>query len=239
MTHATEIPRSGPRPRRRWFRYSLTTLLGLVTVLCLVLGLWVQRAERQRRAVAAVQSLGGVVHYGDESGDDSVHVPKWLLTLLGDDYFRSVTRLRLANPQVGDHELEQLKDLTALQVLRLEFTRVSDVGLAHLQGLTELRGLNLDHTQVSGPVLHHLKGMTKLQGLYIESTPLGDTALGHLNGLTALEELGLEDTQVTDAGLIHLKTLTNLRMLHLYNTQVSDAGCERLQIVLPNCRIIR
>jgi hypothetical protein len=39
MTQATETARSGlkPRRKRRWFRFSLSTLLGLVTVLCVVL----------------------------------------------------------------------------------------------------------------------------------------------------------------------------------------------------------
>jgi hypothetical protein len=39
-----------PRRKRRWFRSSLGTLLGLVTALCVVLGLWVQQTERQEFA---------------------------------------------------------------------------------------------------------------------------------------------------------------------------------------------
>src|SRR5687767_14399358 len=50
---------SKPRRKRRWLQFGLPTLLGLVTALCVVLGLCVQRAERQRRTVAFVRSLGG------------------------------------------------------------------------------------------------------------------------------------------------------------------------------------
>ena len=37
------------KPRRRWFRFSLRTLLILVTLLSIGLGLFVYRGERQRR----------------------------------------------------------------------------------------------------------------------------------------------------------------------------------------------
>ena len=49
------------KPRRRWFQYSLRTLLVLVTVLCVWLGVTVNRARKQREAVAAIQELGGTV----------------------------------------------------------------------------------------------------------------------------------------------------------------------------------
>jgi hypothetical protein len=37
-----------PKPRRRWFRFSLRTMLVLVTLLCLYLG-WAMNWKRQRR----------------------------------------------------------------------------------------------------------------------------------------------------------------------------------------------
>jgi hypothetical protein len=52
-----------PRRKRRWLQFGLPTLLALVTVLCVVLGLWVQRAERQRRTVAAIRQPGAYVEY--------------------------------------------------------------------------------------------------------------------------------------------------------------------------------
>src|SRR5689334_19696866 len=52
--------------RRRWLRYSLRTLFVLVTLLCVWLGLWANRAERQKRAVAWFKAHGGEVHYDYE-----------------------------------------------------------------------------------------------------------------------------------------------------------------------------
>ena len=50
-------------PKRRWAQFSLATLLAVVTVLCVGLSLVIAPAERQRRAVAAIEALGGSVEY--------------------------------------------------------------------------------------------------------------------------------------------------------------------------------
>ena len=47
------------KPRRRWLQISLRTLLILVTLLSIGLGWVVNRGERQRRAVAALEEMGG------------------------------------------------------------------------------------------------------------------------------------------------------------------------------------
>lgn len=52
----------GPKPRRRWFRYSLRTLLALVLVTCLGLGWFahkLKQARDQKETVAAIRQLGG------------------------------------------------------------------------------------------------------------------------------------------------------------------------------------
>ena len=45
------------KPRRRWFQFSLRTLLVLVTVLCVWLAMTAERARKQRKAVAAIRAL--------------------------------------------------------------------------------------------------------------------------------------------------------------------------------------
>ena len=47
---------AAPKPKRRWFQFSLATLLLLTLVCALVLALWVAPAARQRRAVVFVKS---------------------------------------------------------------------------------------------------------------------------------------------------------------------------------------
>jgi hypothetical protein len=41
--------------KRRWMQFSLRTGFIIVTMLCVALSMWVVAAERQRRAVAAIE----------------------------------------------------------------------------------------------------------------------------------------------------------------------------------------
>ncbi|MEX0714565.1 MAG: hypothetical protein WD278_19670, partial [Pirellulales bacterium] len=95
--------------RRRWCwrQYSISTLLLAVTILGVVLGLVTNRAERQRRAVAAIRELGATVRYDFEPDNprglmalgrppaanppvQELPGPDWLCRILGVDYFADV-----------------------------------------------------------------------------------------------------------------------------------------------------
>jgi len=96
------------KPKRRWCQFRLATLLLLTLVCGVVLGLWVVPAERQRRAVGYVESLGGDVYYADE-GDEPALAPVWLREWLGPDYFQSVIVVELYGTPVNDTDLVHLK----------------------------------------------------------------------------------------------------------------------------------
>jgi hypothetical protein len=241
MTQATQTARSAPQPRRRRCRFGLRTLLGLVTVLCVVLGLWVQRAERQRRAVAAIVEAGGSVAYdGQLFGiwfNDDLPGPDWLCRLTAVDYFAAVSEILC----VGDTADQQCAHVARLPrnptSLFLQSSHVTDAGLANLSKLTELQVLNLDSTGITDAGVEHLKGLTGLQALCLDNTRIGDEGLEHLKGLTRLRHLSLNNTQVSDAGVKRLRELTGLQMLGLDGTQVSDAGVAELETAMPRCWI--
>ena len=204
-------------PKRRWAQFSLLTMLGVVTLLCVGLRLVVVPAERQRRAVAAIQALGGLVTYEKPDEVASAAFPKpFLRRWLPRDYLDKVQEVYLSNLEV----------------------QVTDDGLVHLQWLTGLQSLDLYGTQVSDLGLAHLRGSTKLEWLSLGETKVTDAGLAQLRRLKRLDFLFLADTQVTDAGLVHLQNLTGLRWLNLYDTHVTDAGLTRLRQALPKCRII-
>ena len=119
-----------PRPRlRRLLRISLRTTLVVVTVLCLLLGLKVRRAERQKEAVAWVKKIGGNVGYdyehhenGKPIDDPRLPGPQWLLDYLGVDYFASVEFVWIDYSNVAD--LSPLVNLPNLSsTVRLLLTR--------------------------------------------------------------------------------------------------------------------
>jgi internalin A len=223
------------RPWRRFLRVSVRGLIVLVLVIGAGLGWFVRNARIQRNAVAAITRAGGFVLYNWEDRNwnnipgGKPWTPRWIVDLIGVDYFGHVTYVVQYTPTATDAEMAQVGGLTGLKELRLHRSKVTDAGLAHLSGLTEVSMLLLDGSKVTGAGLAHLKGMTNLSWLSLSSTSVGDTGLAHLKGLTNLTVLNLISTQVSDSGLAQLAAITSLKELSLTNTQVTDAGLAHLK----------
>ena len=216
------------KPRRRWFQYSLRTLLVLTLVVCIGMG-WIgvkmQQARKEREAVAAIEQLGGQAWWEYPRVESESRGQAWLRKLLGDEILVHPDRVLIRN----DAGMEHLKGLTQLRKLWLQGTQVTDAGLKHVEVLTQLQFLRLADAEVTDAGLEYLKGLTQLQSLSVEGTSVTDAGLAHLEGLTQLQWLYLDDSHVTDVGLEHLQGLPQLRMLSLRGTQVTDAGLEYLQ----------
>ncbi|MBC7857131.1 MAG: hypothetical protein IAF94_27180 [Pirellulaceae bacterium] len=209
------------QPKRRWFQFSLRTLLVLMTVLCLGPGGYVAYEQGKTRekqgAVTAIENLGGYVFY-----DDKAPARSGLTRLiLGDDKFANVNGvdfnpLKTENRQITDADLRHLKMFPRLNHLVLKNCRqITDAGLADLSGLANL---------------HYL---------YLNDSPITDAGLVHLAGLTNLEELSLTHTQVTGPGLVQLSGLSELHFLYLYSTRIPLDDIEEIQKALPRCCINR
>lgn len=123
------------KPRRRWLRYSLITLLVLVVSAGIAMS-WIahrlQRSVRQHEAVEAILKTGGVVRFDfeiDQSGNSLAEAsppgPAWLRYWLGDDLCSNVVEAEVQT----DTALECVKDLPQLQRLHLFSSGITDVGL--------------------------------------------------------------------------------------------------------------
>jgi Leucine Rich Repeat (LRR) protein len=178
------------KPKRRWYQFSLLTLLVVLTLLCVGPGGFVayeqRKARQQQAAVEAIEKLGGSVEYDEEVPARSAMVRQ----ILGDESFGNVDVVSLCDTQANDATLVHVAGLKSLKHLSLSDTQVTDAGLVYLAGLNGLTSLTLDNTQVT------------------------DAGLVHLAGLTKLEILLLPNTQVTDAGVAKLqKALPNCRII--------------------------
>ena len=221
------VPLRAPE-RRRWFQYSLRTMfLGTALIAC-GLGLFLHKVDRARRAVAAIEAIGGTCEYRDRDTEPG-QIEAWLRCYLPRDYFDDVILvLASQNAKITDAVVAHLSALPSLESLYLDRTQVSNAGLEHLASLTSLEKLALGGTQVTDAGLAHLSGLTSLEYLQFSGTQVTDAGLAHLSALTSLRSLDLSRTQVTDAGLAHLSGLTSLKYLQLGGTQVTDAGLKHL-----------
>ena len=172
-------------PKRRWYQFSLRSLLVVMTVATVTFGGWVQfrrqraQANRDRvaavdKAVAEIEELGGWAMYNVED----MRPQTWLEEHFddpggSDDPVCAVKVLfvSLDGPKVTDASLKLLKELKSLQYLGLGLsgTNVTDTGLERLQGLS-VGILDLSNTNVTDAGLERLKGMSNLEELDLTGT---------------------------------------------------------------------
>lgn len=172
------------QPRRRWFQYSLRTLLIAMVLAGLGLGWFtheLNRARRQRAAVTAITSLSGVVGFDDEPADFGTvppgsHVPQGLRNLLGDDFFRTAVSLVAFN----DGTMESAKELTELRRVDFVGGPATDAGLVHVRSLSRLQRLNLSDTQITDAGLEYLTNLTQLRELVLHGTRVTDDGVQQL-----------------------------------------------------------
>ncbi len=247
----------GPIARswQRYLRLSVRGLIVLVLVIGAGLGWLVHSARVQREAVAAIQRAEGTINYEWELSNGKYIqgarpcAPRWLVELIGIDYFGHVTVVELSvSTKLTDATIEQVGRLTRLAELVLiespfsdplrddtkgltnpGGSQVTDASLVHLKALSKLSSLTLNGSRFTDAGLVHLKGLSNLTSVDLRGTSMTDAGLQHLEGLSNLTFLDLGSTPITDAGLVHLEGLTKLSTLHLDGTRVTDAGLVRLK----------
>jgi hypothetical protein len=141
-----------PKRRRRWFQFSLRTLM-LMMLLVGVGMTWLvalkHQAERQRIAVETILKDGGFVTYDYQehtlpsgvttySDNATPPGPLWLRKPLGDDFFVNVIGARIVT-QAG---LDQLARLPRLQRLEISTAVITDSSLDQLNELPRLYELD-------------------------------------------------------------------------------------------------
>jgi hypothetical protein len=234
-----------PKPKRRWYQYSLRTLMIFVTlfaVLCSWFAVKLGQAKRQREAVESIRRLNRLceVQYDykrDSSGNPTPNAqarcPVWLRNLLGIDFFSNVTEVWLTG-KITDADLVHLKDFPKLRVLffneiiKTYNPQVTDEGLKIVQGLTQLEVLGLCNTKITDAGMERIEKLVHLKSLGLQNVGITDIGLKNVKNLSQLQTLRLANTKISDAGLENLKELTNLQFLDLESTRITDAGLEQL-----------
>lgn len=238
-------------PRRR-FRFTLRALLALIALVALLLGVQVQQAQRQRRAVARLEQLGASIRYDYQDGDLQADPPgpEWLRSILGIHYFATADFVFFHGQTIRDDDLQVVQELPNVKQVNLSQCSATGASLVHLQDLPKLVCIGLGGANATDEALGQIRGMTQLEVLSINLGQIGklrnigkdrvtDAGLSHIGGLKKLWRLDLDNCPITDAGLVQLGGLTELINLSLRGAGVSDEGVARLQKKLPKCKIFR
>jgi len=199
--------------KRRWYQFGLRTFF--LSILAIAIGCgWfamkLQSARKQRMVVAAIREWGGDIDYSTSPA------PDWLMRLLGEDFFCTVTKVHVD------------RAVTA-----------SDEELAELEQFADVDCLYANRMSITDAALVHFKGMTKLQYLYLNRACITDAGLKDIAAFPLLRELDLSKTQITDTGLKALTGLKQLRYLNIHNTNITPAGLRELKEALPGLTVVR
>ena len=213
--------------RHRGLRISLRALLVALTMLCVFLGWWTHRAQKQRAAVKWAQSLGEVVYDFEMLPLGSWEPSLWHKTL-GVDYFENVHYVRLSSYRVDD--LSLLSHLPGIKVLDIKYCKtVTDYSV--LSKLRSLRELKAAKSGIED--LNPISGLTHLESLDLRATNIDD--LTPLSQLKKLVNLNVSDTSISDLQII--QEMPCLEYVNVSRTAVPMDEIMRLRKELPDCLI--
>jgi hypothetical protein len=212
-----------------------------VLVICAMLGVYVDRVQRQQAAIAAIEKSGGRALYDDQikNGPSDTLAerwsPAWLRQKLGDDYFHPIVMVSMSSlgisgqrqqASAADELLSHLDGLPRLEFLDIQEIQASDKGLAHVGKLGELRRLFMrDARNVTDAGVSHLAGCRRLEELDLRGgSQISDEGLRVLSRWPRLKLLCLSDSRCTDRGLAHVGQMRQLTSLNLDYAVVTDDG---------------
>ncbi len=202
------VPTPWARRVRRWLRFSLRTLLVFVTLLCIVLGIWLERVRRQYAIVKAISDTGGWVEYEIEDAkvERDKKEPLWHKNPFGRDLFHCVRSATVKDRQL----LKRIAKLRGLTSLTVRDTKLRDDDLLALVGCKSLRSLELTGSWREGmwigmPTFH------PTGNVQIESAPLTDRALENVVRLESVQHLEISGTHFSKKGLQQLAALKRLK----------------------------
>lgn len=237
-----------PRRRRRLTRFSLRTLLIVLTLTSIWLGTRVTVARKQNRASAALERMRAEVTY-EKNGQTRVvfgatepSSPTIIEELRASVFPERVVRVRLyaswnsGAAKKGDEIMKCLGALPHLRSLSFSGVSIANEDLRHLSNHKQLATMYLESSKLDEQNVDFLRDLP-LEWLCVARTRFADKSLASLRDMHTLEYLDVTRTKVSDAGLAYLEGLPNLKVIILRRTLVTREGYQALQKKLPNSRI--
>jgi hypothetical protein len=143
-----------------------------------------------------------------------------------------------ADGRVSQDIVAWLSMLPCLAV-ELRSLPLRDDGLQALWAATRPIGLDVSGTKITNRGLAAIATAAQLRLLDVGFTEVDDDGLTSLTKLRELRYVSFLGCRVTDRGMASLGKMTSLREVYVAETNISAAAVERLQTLLPKCRIVR
>ena len=240
------------KPKRRWFRFSLRSLLVLVTAFCVWLGWEVNATRRQKEAVQAIVKAGGTIGYDFQMIPNAIYgkllrgsrppyesglfstkyhldqnaipsPPAWLRDNIGNDFFRNVASVSFLRASA-------VKPMTDIE---------------HIAKLPALKQFYLlggypnreEYPKIQSVDFTALADLKCLEALTIFNFRLDGPVLARFRSLGRLTHVSLCNTGFDDAAMEQVGRMINLEYLWLDHTHVTDAGIAHVQR-LTNLKVL-
>lgn len=252
-TVGSRSPKSPPaKSRRRWYQFSLRTLLILMLVLSIGfggIGNRIYQAREQAAKVAALRSLGIGVQYEVEfSNDESGRImgvsrrrsllERRIVNWFGTDYAYKVHGVKAHGPPPAS--ARERDDFWRLAASFPELTSLSagpdwcdSAGLARIRGKTTIRSLTLYASRPTNEDMEVIGTLVNLQRLSFmwggkRPSLMDDRGVACLDRLQDLRDLDLGERGISNASLSHTAKHPRLISLSLCNTSITDDGLAHL-----------
>ena len=163
----------------------------------------------------------------------------------------------------SDEVIDHLQRPDLRTELALPNANLSEVAFESIGTCKNLRWLDVTGSKITPGCVQALRGCEKLKQIFFTRCQVDPAAFSSLNQLRGLEELDLSASSVTTRDLLALTKSTKLKVLRLTatplgddappiiaqmqtlktldisKTKISDLAVKRLQLTIPNAKIIR
>jgi len=232
--------------KRRWWQFSLRSLLIACALIAIACGTFVGRIRTQRQAVGEIRQLGGQVTY--EANWLGRVLPESIQKRLGEDacgnvvsvelQYRTIDR-RMVTLKGGelDKAVDVISRLPHVSRLSLHTLDLSDDDLGRLAPLRnrieELYINELFHFKLKGSKLECFAGWTQLRSLEVLSEVNESLNLEPLASLPNLARLGIGGGTLNEKAFKDIAKLKSLQTLYLFQCGF-DGECLRHLQKSPN-----
>ena len=232
-------PAVNDKPKRRWYQFSLLSMLVVLTLVGLILALAAREREECRKGERALEVLGqrllieSAEDFGLEvDGRTEFERPTWLKPLLGDDHFRQISFAQIT-VWSGD-DMRHVANLSKLRGLDLvaaddpDESEITNDDFVALRAMRSLKSLNIIDRNVPGELVDTLAECRQITDLSFQLCDFTGNGVSRLSALSHTKKLGLYLTNIEDDDLLAISSLESLEELDLSDTSISDAGLAAL-----------